>query len=496
MKKIIGLLLVGFLGFSGCSDNDDTKSTFNKFYGQAIPVDPYGIEDTMTPTYGWSSIQEATRYHLLVQDANQDSTIQDTSETYAFDEWYTAEQAGCGSEESLCLVTPDMELEGTYAWKVLACTEDDCGLWSDELEFSYPPPTTPRFTDNGDGTVMDHNTKLMWTKDADLCSTKNWWDAANYCWDLTLANHSDWSLPYISELNTLIDEAQVDPAMPLDNPFTNVQSDFYWSSTTNAYLTDLAWGVHFSNGSVGYGVKIDDNDVWCVRGEGRGTDYPRPVAYDCSEVDVNAKTSEWVYFDKVVNGYLKPQDVQFNQRSYGHVCKRVEMSVQRPGILFAKLTDCGNNSTAPVNWIKDKVIGGGWPPPAYEQRYLISYYTFSNLKFRPIPDKFTFVVWGDLIIWDWDNIGGNTYKCEAVMLGWTQGRAVSPPPASKGWTLITNSASSKCYRKTDPVFEKLTHSMPLECRHISTGESKLFKVTRHANRGASPNHFVLGSCNE
>jgi hypothetical protein len=102
-----------------------------------------------------------------------------------------------------------------------------------------------------------------------------------------------------------------------------------------------------------------------------------------------------------------------------------------------------------------------------------------------------------LIIWDWDNIGGNTYKCEAVMLGWTQGRAVSPPPASKGWTFITNSASSKCYQKEPQVFEKLTFSMPLECRHTVTGESKLFKIGKvRNNKRGFPGYFSLRWCNE
>ena len=491
MKTFIGILLVGLLGFLGCSSSNDVTNDTAKTVGQAIPVEPFGIEDTVTPTYGWTPVQGATKYHLLVQDANQDSAIQDTTETYVIDEWYTAEEAGCTSEENLCMVAPDIDVDGAYTWKVMACAGDDCGLWSDELEFSYPPPTTPRFTDNGDGTVTDHDTELMWTKNADLCGTKNWWDATSYCWDLTLANHSNWRLPYISELSSLIDETQADPALPLDNPFTNAQSGYCWSSTTNAYLTDIAWGVHFSNGSVGYGDKNDDNNVWCVRGEGKG-DYPEPVVYDSCEGDVNAKETQFVYFDEVVNGYRKPKDVQFNQRSYGHVCKSVEVGVQRIGVLNAKMTDCRNDSTLPVNWIKNNVIGGGWPPPAYEQRYLISFY-YQTPKFHPIPDKFRFVVWGDLIIYDFK--GAGTYKCEAVMLGWTDAKKLTT--GSKGWTFITNSASSKCYSKEPQVFQKKTFSMPLECRHTLTGESKLFKITEVVGpRAPTDNHFVLSWCNE
>ena len=491
MKKIVAIVLISFLGFLGCSGSDDATSTFNTFNGQTIPVEPFGIQNTMTPTYGWTPVQYATRYHLLVQEAIEGSNIQDTTETYVIDEWYTAEEAGCISEEDLCIVTPDIDVDGTFIWKVLACAGEECGTWSDDLQFSYPPPTTPRFTDNGDGTVTDNYTGLMWTQDANLYGENDWWDATSYCWDLTLANHSNWRLPNISELNSLIDETQEDPALPPDNPFTNVQSGFYWSSITNAYLTDVAWGVHFSNGSVGYGDKNDDNDVCCVRGEGKG-DYPEPVVCDSCEGDVNAKATQFVYFDEVVNGYLKPKDVQFNQRSYGHVCKSVEVGVQRIGVLIAKMTDCRGDSTQPVNWIKNNVIGGGWPPPAYEQRYLISYYYQTSFKYHPIPDKFRFVVWGDLIIYDFK--GAGTYKCEAVMLGWTNAQSLTLH--SEGFTFITNSASSKCYSKEPQVFQKKTQSMPLECRHITTGEPRLFKVSRWAHPRASPNHFLLEWCNE
>ena len=191
MKKIIGILLIGFLGFLGCSDNDDTTRTV----GEATPVDPFGIEDIMTPTFEWTPVQYATRYRLIVEEAAQDSATQDTTETYIVDEWYTAGEAGCESEDVLCSVTPEIELEGTFTWKVLACAEDDCGIWSDDLQFSYPPPTTPRFTDNGDGTVTDTHTDLMWTQNANLYGENDWWDATSYCWDLTLAENSDWSVP-------------------------------------------------------------------------------------------------------------------------------------------------------------------------------------------------------------------------------------------------------------------------------------------------------------
>ncbi len=47
---------------------------------------------------------------------------------------------------------------------------------------------------------------------------------------------------------------------------TNVQSNNYWSSTTNAGNTSNAWNVNFNNGNVNNNDKSNDNYVWCVRG--------------------------------------------------------------------------------------------------------------------------------------------------------------------------------------------------------------------------------------
>ncbi len=39
---------------------------------------------------------------------------------------------------------------------------------------------SPRFTDNGNGTVTDNLTGLIWLKNANPCGPKNWYDAINY----------------------------------------------------------------------------------------------------------------------------------------------------------------------------------------------------------------------------------------------------------------------------------------------------------------------------
>ena len=263
MKKIIGILLIGLLGFLGCSDGNDGTNTV----GSAIPVAPWAIIETSTPTYEWTPVQYATRYRLVVQDTNEAANIQDAQETYIIDAWYTAEESGCASEDGLCEATPDTEVIGENTWKVQACANEECGVWSEPLNFDYAGDAKEaRFTDNGDDTVTDNNTKLMWTKNANLCGLKNWEDACSYCGGVTLANHSDWRLPPIHELWSLIDRHQLNPALPPGNPFMNVKSDHYWSSTTDAEITSRAWYVYFGSGYKGFHDKSYYYFyVWCVR---------------------------------------------------------------------------------------------------------------------------------------------------------------------------------------------------------------------------------------
>ncbi len=71
-------------------------------------------------------------------------------------------------------------------------------------------PIEGRFVDNGDGTVTDTCTGLMWQKDtadvngrrnrATMQDRLNWQDALKYCESLSFAGHDDWRLPNVREL--------------------------------------------------------------------------------------------------------------------------------------------------------------------------------------------------------------------------------------------------------------------------------------------------------
>jgi hypothetical protein len=125
----------------------------------------------------------------------------------------------------------------------------------------------PRFTDSGDGTVLDNLTALVWTKDAQqVKGTVTWADALSACNDLDFAGHTDWRLPNVRELLSLVDYEQHDPALPQGHPFDNVQFIFYWSGTTYDAGTINAWGVYLFNGYAFNYHKSTRAYVWPVRG--------------------------------------------------------------------------------------------------------------------------------------------------------------------------------------------------------------------------------------
>lgn len=157
---------------------------------------------------------------------------------------------------------------------------------------------TPRFTDNGDESINDNLTGLIWTKDANLMKTRDplfnpittydsagipttvtqegttWQRALDYVIKLNSENylgHNDWRLPNINELASLVNQQELgNPAAWLSGMgFSNAQSGKYWSSSSNVELPKFAWGVSMAFGGIGnYNNKIDSYSfVWPVRSE-------------------------------------------------------------------------------------------------------------------------------------------------------------------------------------------------------------------------------------
>ncbi len=117
--------------------------------------------------------------------------------------------------------------------------------------------------DNGDGTVTDTKTGLMWQKAE--AGTKPWEAALAYCETLGLAGHSDWRLPDRSELQSLFDSIYNNPSIN-KTAFFDAMSSAYWSSNTYADNTGYAWAVYFGDGDDYAADKHIGRDVRAVRG--------------------------------------------------------------------------------------------------------------------------------------------------------------------------------------------------------------------------------------
>ena len=120
----------------------------------------------------------------------------------------------------------------------------------------------------GGGAVLDHETGLVWQKDADDNMVRDWHLAQTYCYRLVIGGRGGWRLPTVDELTTLIDYnvpySVGHPRLPAGHPFV-VLSSYYWSSTTYANNTGYAWLVGFDDGYVGGLNKANSYYVRAVR---------------------------------------------------------------------------------------------------------------------------------------------------------------------------------------------------------------------------------------
>jgi predicted small lipoprotein YifL len=115
------------------------------------------------------------------------------------------------------------------------------------------------FVDNGDGTISDLATGLMWMKD-DYGEGIEWEEALEYCENLEFAGYDDWKLPNVKELQSIVDYSGVYPAVnPTYFNCTKPEDEDYftwlWSSTSADETVGAAWYVSF-----GKAVGLDGQD--------------------------------------------------------------------------------------------------------------------------------------------------------------------------------------------------------------------------------------------
>lgn len=145
----------------------------------------------------------------------------------------------------------------------------------------YMENLTPdnRYSVNNDGTVTDNVTGLMWMQ----CSEGQVWEsrggegnctgeAIEYKWDAalriadskTFAGNSDWRLPDIKELISLVAEDRYDPAIN-NSVFPVTPSISFWSGSPYSLVSERSWLIDFTSGGRGFGVRDYRRGVRLVR---------------------------------------------------------------------------------------------------------------------------------------------------------------------------------------------------------------------------------------
>ncbi len=164
---------------------------------------------------------------------------------------------------------------------------------------------SPRFTDNGDGTVTDNLSGLMWTKESNCILGTTFDTDGMVSWDQGLLfatkvndhtyncnlsspadSYADWRLPNRNELRSLVDIKYYWPAVSnragtgkwtTGDPFNGViDGTSYMTSTTDINDKTKMWAVDLTTGIVATSPKASTNKVWLVR-DG-GISAPAPTA--------------------------------------------------------------------------------------------------------------------------------------------------------------------------------------------------------------------------
>jgi hypothetical protein len=149
---------------------------------------------------------------------------------------------------------------------------------------------------NGDGTVTDTATGLMWQQNT-APGIYTWEQALTYCENLTLGGHSDWRLPNRNELQSIVDYSRYTPA--IDTAFfPDTVPQIYWTSTS---YDSYGVAVDFYYGLVTGKQKTDS--IYIRARAVRTTTIPPP---QCAAEAIYGSNSEEIellrdYRDKVLS---------------------------------------------------------------------------------------------------------------------------------------------------------------------------------------------------
>ena len=269
------------------ANRNELNSLFNS---RTVPNSSWLISqgfNSVQATWYWSSttVAASTTSAWLVNmaDGNNGWTGKTSYSTYA---WPVR---GSSTSGGSAIFLPKTGQTTSYA------TGDDGAIQTGASAF-------PRFVDKGDGTVKDNLTGLTWLKNAACFGYQTWYNAvalsnslANGACGLTDGSTAgQWRLPNREELASLLNAAYYNPALSTGLPFSNVQNNWYWSSTTYPGYSSYSYMVYMGYGDIAYTDKSSGFVVWPVKGGslmGSAAISPPPSSNDFGSVDPGSSSS-------------------------------------------------------------------------------------------------------------------------------------------------------------------------------------------------------------
>ena len=119
-------------------------------------------------------------------------------------------------------------------------------------------PLSSQYHDNGNGTITDQETGYTWFR----CSAGQTWsdgkckgraivrnfeDAQAWAAQAQVANLTNWRIPEIDEMSSIIEKDCRSPAVDV-NVFPGIEPENYWSNEDNFWISSMAWSLFFFKG--------------------------------------------------------------------------------------------------------------------------------------------------------------------------------------------------------------------------------------------------------
>jgi hypothetical protein len=172
--------------------------------------------------------------------------------------------SACTAYSTTNCTTPEI----CYRPGTAACADPTWAQWpmpNGQTDVTAGAPNLERYTDNGDDTVTDNVTGLIWQRTILETETYTWDNAMGHCKTGTFSGRSDWHLPSEIELLSIVDYSRKTPSINT-TAFPGTPSTDFWSSSPLVGVPNYAWAVQFDTGGPGnyYPTSVPHN-VRCVR---------------------------------------------------------------------------------------------------------------------------------------------------------------------------------------------------------------------------------------